>query len=58
MCEPRVVDLISTAPLSTHIFVVLGKSFPFHFKMHDITPHIGSNPDSALKANAGYIYLK
>ena len=58
MCEPRVVDLISTAPLFTHIFVVLGKFFPFHFKMHDVTPYIGSNPDSALKANAGYIYLK
>ena len=27
---------------------MLGKSFPFHFKMHDITPHFGSNLDSAL----------
>ena len=39
MCEPRVVDLISTTPLSVHISIVLGKSFPFYFKMHDITPH-------------------
>ena len=39
MCEPRVVDLISTTPLSVHISVVLGKSFPFYFKMNDITPH-------------------
>ena len=58
MCKLRVIDLNSATPLSVHIFVVLGKSFPFHFKMHDVTPHIGSNPDSALKANAGYIYLK
>ena len=40
MCESRVVDLISTTPLSVHNPIVLGKSFPFHFKMHDITPHI------------------
>ena len=39
MYEPRVVDLISATPLSVHMFIVLGKSFPFHFKMHDITPH-------------------
>ena len=58
MCEPRVVDLISATPLSVHIFVVLGKSFSFHFKMHDITLYIGSNPDSALKANARCVYLR
>ena len=52
MCETKVVDLISATPLSIHIFVVLGKPFPFHFKMHDITLHIGSNSYSALKANA------
>ena len=58
MCKPRVVDLISTTPLSIHIYVMLGKYFPFHFKMYDITPHIGSNLDSALKVNAGCVYLK
>ena len=58
MCEPRVVDLISTAPLSTHIFVVLGKSFPFDFKMHDITLYIRLNPSSALKINVGCVHLR
>ena len=56
MCKPRVVDLISATPLSVNIPIVLGKSFPFHFKMHDITPHIESNLD--LEANAGCIYLR
>ena len=28
---------------SIHLSVVLGKSFPFHFKMHDITPHLYDN---------------
>ena len=58
MYEPRVVDLISATPLSIHISVVLGKSFPFHFKMHDITPHIGLNSGLALKANVGCTYLR
>ena len=58
MCEPWVVDLIFATPLSMHISVVLGKSFPFHFKMHDITLHIWSNLDLALKVNAGCVYLK
>jgi len=58
MYEPRVVDLISATPLSIHISVVLGKSFPFHFKMHGITPYIESNPDSTLKAGSGCIYLR
>ena len=58
MSEPRVVDLISVTPLSVHISIMLGKHFPFHFKMHDITLHIDSNPDSVLKANAGCIYLR
>ena len=49
MCKPRVIDLISATPLSVHISIVLGKSFPFHFKMYDITPHIGLNLDLALK---------
>ena len=29
MCKLRVIDLNSATPLSVHIFVVLGKSFPF-----------------------------
>ena len=35
---------------------MLGKSFPFHFKMIDITLHFGLNLDSALKANARCVY--
>ena len=58
MYRPRIVDLVSATSLFVHIFVVLRKSFPFHFKMHDITPHIGSNMDSTLKANARFVYLR
>ena len=56
MCKPRLVDLISATPLSVHISVVIGKPFPFHFRIHDITPHIRLNLDSALKANARCVY--
>ena len=58
MCEPRVVDLISASPLSVHISVMLGNYFPFHFKMHVITPYIESNLGLLLKANAGCVYLR
>ena len=58
MCKPRVVDLIYATFLSVHISIVLGKSFPFHFKMHDITPHIGLKLDLALKGIARFVYLR
>ena len=58
MCKPRVVDLVSATPLFVHLSVVLGISFPFYFKMHDITLHIGLNPNSASKMITGCVYLR
>ena len=58
MCKPRVIRFIFYYTLSVLISIALGKSFPFHFKMHDITPHIGLNLNSALKANVGCVYLR